>query len=279
MSLYYGKPSSIRESMLSSLEASQLPQDSKSRCGGSINGSGIESFADMQRIVSTNAGSKLVFHVKRDRRLRHAEATPALKEVKISLGTLTGSASSVFNIMLQPNIPGPRASVILNPWKIGHRASLFIIAGPSSLWGLVRRSRQFGDVGGRCDCAAFGPSRAALASIRSAAMRSALGIDRVADLFRFRCSMAYLLSMPSRPCAGAPCGQGTGDGVRIGLGLVLMLMVFATYNDILHSGRHNAPLNGVAVGTSWNKMKLQRNSCWPSGKIGYKRGNNGIGRS
>ena len=40
----------------------------------------------MQRIVSTNAGSKLAFRVKRDDALITLTATPALKEVKDIFG-------------------------------------------------------------------------------------------------------------------------------------------------------------------------------------------------
>src|SRR5580692_7388879 len=87
MSLYYGKPSSIPR-------VDVVQPDSVAASAGfkegdvviSIDGSSIESFADMQRIVSTNAGSELVFRVKRDGALVTLKATPALKEVKDLFG-------------------------------------------------------------------------------------------------------------------------------------------------------------------------------------------------
>src|SRR6516162_5407313 len=66
MALYYGKPSSIPR-------VDGVQPDSVAAAAGfkvddvvvSIDGSAIESFADMQRIVSTHPGSSLVFRVKR----------------------------------------------------------------------------------------------------------------------------------------------------------------------------------------------------------------------
>ena len=83
MSLYFGKPSSIPR--VDVIQGDSVAASAGFQVGDvvvSIDGNAIESFADMQRIVSTNAGAKLTFRVKRDGALITLSATPALKEVK-----------------------------------------------------------------------------------------------------------------------------------------------------------------------------------------------------
>src|ERR1700742_3433616 len=67
MSLYFGKPSSIPR--VDVIQPDSVAASAGFQVGDvvtSIDGTAIESFADMQRIVSTNAGSKLTFQVKRN---------------------------------------------------------------------------------------------------------------------------------------------------------------------------------------------------------------------
>src|SRR4051812_14971499 len=54
----------------------------------SINGKPIETFADMQRIVSMSAGESLTFEVERDGMRLTLKATPALREVKDNFGNV-----------------------------------------------------------------------------------------------------------------------------------------------------------------------------------------------
>ncbi len=51
-----------------------------------IDGSAIESFTDMQRLVSTKAGTSLVFTVKRGDAVVTLNGTPQLREIKDSFG-------------------------------------------------------------------------------------------------------------------------------------------------------------------------------------------------
>src|SRR5437763_2385524 len=54
----------------------------------SINGRAIESFSDMQRIVSTSAGESLVFEIDRAATHLALKATPALKEITDRFGNV-----------------------------------------------------------------------------------------------------------------------------------------------------------------------------------------------
>src|SRR5947199_6510664 len=67
MSLYYGKPTSIPR--VDAIQPDSVAASAGFKVGDvviSIDGSAIESFADIQRIVSTSAGSELAFRVNRD---------------------------------------------------------------------------------------------------------------------------------------------------------------------------------------------------------------------
>src|SRR5436305_12295250 len=87
MALYFGKPSTIAR-------VDGIVVDSAAASAGfkvvdvvvAIGGSPIETFADMQRVVSSNAGSALVFRVNRSGEVVSLNATPALKEIKDPFG-------------------------------------------------------------------------------------------------------------------------------------------------------------------------------------------------
>src|SRR5205823_4885127 len=66
MALYYGKPSTIPR--VDGVQAESAAEAAGFKVGDvvvTIDGSPVESFADMQRIVTSNAGSTLAFRVKR----------------------------------------------------------------------------------------------------------------------------------------------------------------------------------------------------------------------
>ncbi|MEN3347721.1 MAG: regulator of sigma protease, partial [Bradyrhizobium sp.] len=87
MALYYGKPSTIAR--VDGIVADGAAAAAGFKVGDvilEIDGSPIQSFADMQRIVGSSAGSKLAFRVKRDGEVVSFNATPALKEVKDPFG-------------------------------------------------------------------------------------------------------------------------------------------------------------------------------------------------
>src|SRR6202012_3360281 len=87
MALYFGKPSSTPR--VDAIQADSVAAAAGFQVGEvvhSIDGTAIKSFADMQRIVSTNAGTKLTFRVKRESSLITLSATPTLKEMKDIFG-------------------------------------------------------------------------------------------------------------------------------------------------------------------------------------------------
>ena len=239
MSLYYGKPSSIPR-------VDVVQPDSVAASAGfkegdvviSIDGSSIESFADMQRIVSTNAGSELVFRVKRDGALVTLKATPALKEVKDLFGNNHRIGVLGIQYNAQPSDPKSAPVGYLESLKIGVDQVWFIISGTFKFVGsLFVGAGSSGDVGGPLRIAQLSGQAASLGFPFVLQLCAALSVS-IGLLNLFPVPLldgGHLLFYSVEAARGRPLSDRAQEmGFRIGLGLVLMLMVFATYNDILH---------------------------------------------
>src|SRR5216110_2041028 len=84
---FYGKPST--SARVDKVEANSAAATAGFQVGEivtSIDGSKIESFTDMQRIVGVRAGEKLTFTVKRGDTTLQLQGTPQLREVKDPFG-------------------------------------------------------------------------------------------------------------------------------------------------------------------------------------------------
>jgi regulator of sigma E protease len=239
MALYFGKPSSVPR--VDAIQPDSVAASSGFKVGDvvvSIDNRAIESFADMQRIVSTSAGSQLVFRLKRGGELVTLNATPALKEVK----DLFGNTHRVGQLGIQYNArpEDPKSSPVgyLESLKIGVEQVGFIITATFKFVGSL-----FVGVGNTEDVG--GPLRIAQLSGQAAS----LGFQFVLQLCALLSVSIGLLNLFPVPLLdgghllfyaveavrGRPLSPKAQEvGFRIGLGLVLMLMVFATYNDILH---------------------------------------------
>jgi regulator of sigma E protease len=239
MALYFGKPSSVPR--VDAIQPDSVAASSGFKVGDvvvSIDNRAIESFADMQRIVSTSAGSQLVFRLKRGDDLVTLNATPALKEVK----DLFGNTHRVGQLGIQYNArpEDPKSSPVgyLESLKIGVEQVGFIITATFKFVGSL-----FVGVGNTEDVG--GPLRIAQLSGQAAS----LGFQFVLQLCALLSVSIGLLNLFPVPLLdgghllfyaveavrGRPLSPKAQEvGFRIGLGLVLMLMVFATYNDILH---------------------------------------------
>jgi regulator of sigma E protease len=239
MSLYFGKPSSIPR-------VDVIQPDSVAAAAGfqvgdvvaSIDGTGIESFADMQRIVSTNAGSKLTFRVKRNDALINLSATPALKEVKDIFGNSHKIGVLGIQYNAQPSDPKTAPVGYLESLKIGVEQVWFIVDGTFKFVGsLFVGAGSTGDLGGPLRIAQLSGQAASLGFQFLLQLCAALSVS-IGLLNLFPVPLldgGHLLFYSVEAVRGRPLSQRAQEmGSRIGLGLVLMLMVFVTYNDILH---------------------------------------------
>ena len=203
-----------------------------------INGHGVDSFADMQRVVGANAGEPLAVTVDRDGAQLVLTATPTLKEVKDNFGNVQrvgvlGISRSMApeDLKLHPVAP-PQAVwlAVQETWSVIDRTMSYIggvIAGreaANQLGGPIRIAQMSGQV------ASFG----FVPLIQLAAVLSiSIGLLNLFPIPLL--DGGHLLFYIIEGVRGRPLSERAQEvGFRIGLAIVLMLMIFATFNDIVH---------------------------------------------
>ena len=239
MSLYFGKPSSIPR--VDGIQPDSVAASVGFKVGdvvASIDGHGIESFADMQRIVSTSAGSALVFRVKRDGAFVTLTATPALREVKDLFGNSHRIGVLGIQYSARPDDPKSAPVGYFESVKIGIEQSWFIVTSTFKFIGaLFVGAGSSADVGGPLRIAQLSGQAASLGFQFVLQLCAVLSVS-IGLLNLFPVPLldgGHLLFYAIEVVRGRPLSDRAMEmGFRIGLGLVLMLMVFATYNDILH---------------------------------------------
>ncbi|OJU28038.1 MAG: RIP metalloprotease RseP [Nitrobacter sp. 62-13] len=203
-----------------------------------INGSGIDSFSDMQRIVGTSAGEKLTFTVKRGDSVIDLRGTPELKEIKDRFGN--EHRIGVLGIA-RTTSPGDVTTERVNPAEalwLGVKETWFVVDRTLAYIGGIFTGREAADqLGGPLRIAQISGQVATIglgALIHLAAVLSvSIGLLNLFPVPLL--DGGHLLFYGVEAVRGRPMSERAQEmGFRIGLGLVLMLMVFATYNDILH---------------------------------------------
>ena len=240
MFMYFGKPNTVAR-------VDVIQPDSAAAAAGfqvgdivtSIDGHAIESFADMQQIVSTNAGSQLVFGLKRNGSEVSLVATPALKVQKDAFG----NSHKIGMLGIQYN-SGPNDPKSLSPvgfWeslKLGAERVWFIVATTLKFLGSLFMGRGGADeLGGPLRIAQLSGQAASLGFQFLLGLCATISVS-IGLLNLFPVPLldgGHLLFYAVEAVRGRPLSERAQEmGFRIGLGLVFMLMVFATYNDILH---------------------------------------------
>ena len=204
----------------------------------SIDGTGIESFTDMQRIVAIHAGDKLSFTVKRGDQVVQLSGTPELREVKDPFGNV--HRQGVLGITRQTaagDVLTERVDPATALW-LGVKETWFVIDRTLSYIGGIFTGREAADqVGGPLRIAQISGQVASIGMVALINLAAVLSIS-IGLLNLFPVPLldgGHLLFYMVEAIRGRPLSERAQEmGFRIGLGLVLMLMVFATYNDILH---------------------------------------------
>jgi regulator of sigma E protease len=203
-----------------------------------IDGTAIDSFSDMQRIVGVRAGEKLTFTVKRGNSTVQLQGTPELKEVKDPFGN--AHKLGVLGITRSMS-PGDVTTERVNPatavW-LGVKETRFVVDRTLAYIGGVFTGREAADeVGGPLRIAQISGQVATIGMAALVHLAAVLSIS-IGLLNLFPVPLldgGHLLFYAVEAVRGRPLSERAQEvGFRIGLGLVLMLMVFATYNDILH---------------------------------------------
>jgi regulator of sigma E protease len=204
----------------------------------SIDGRAIDSFPDMQQIVSTSAGKPLVFVVDRGGTRVTLTAVPALKEVKDRFGNV--NRQGILGIT-RSNLPGDTHFQPVGPLQavtLGVERTWFVVERTLSYIGGVISGREAADqLGGPIRIAQVSGQVATegLASLFSLAAVLSVSIGLL-NLFPVPLlDGGHLMFYAVEAVRGKPLSERAQEmGFRIGLAIVLMLMIFATYNDILH---------------------------------------------
>jgi regulator of sigma E protease len=204
----------------------------------SINGEKIESFSDMQRVVSISAGEPLAIDVDRGGVPVALKAVPQLKEIKDNFGNVhrlgvLGISRSMAPGDIKTEKAGPIRAVVMGAqetWFVVDRTLSYItgvFAGREAadqLGGPIRIAQ----VSGQVATAGF----AALIHL-TAVLSVSIGLLNLFPIPLL--DGGHLLFYAIEAIRGRPLSERAQElGFRIGLAIVVMLMIFATFNDIIH---------------------------------------------
>lgn len=203
-----------------------------------IDGSQIETFRDMQRIVSVSADRTLTFTVERAGSMVDLKATPKRREItdnfgnKIKLGLLG----------IKRNQTADDAEVrhydpFTATW-MGVKETFFVITRTLEyLWGVIAGRESADQLGGPIRIAQISGQVATTGFLPLINLAAILSVS-IGLINLFPVPMldgGHLLYYAIEGVRGRPLSERMQEiGFRIGLALVLMLMIFATWNDLIH---------------------------------------------
>lgn len=199
-----------------------------------IDGRQVESFEDVQKIVSTNVGSELTFTVDRTGSPLDLKATPVLRDQKIGQQTISTVVIGIrrsAEAKVQTRYPGPVEAVAL-----GTDQTQFIITSTLGYLADVIGGRQKADqLGGPVrigDLAAKVADKSLVNLIYLIAFISvSVGLINLFPIPLL--DGGHLLFYAIEAIRREPLSEGAQElGFRIGFAVVIMLMIFATFNDL-----------------------------------------------
>jgi regulator of sigma E protease len=236
--MFYGKPSATAR-------VDTVQPESAAAAAGlqpgdvvvAIDGRPINSFNEMQRIVSTSAGRQLMIEIDRDGERKTLQAVPMLRESKDSFGNVQRNGVLGITRAMGPDDVkvervGPLTAVLL-----GVEETWFVIERTLSYIGGVLIGRESADqLGGPIRIAEVSCQVATLGFMPLLHLAAILSVS-IGLLNLFPVPLldgGHLLFYAIEALRGRPLSERAQEfGFRVGLALVLMLMVFATYQDIL----------------------------------------------
>jgi regulator of sigma E protease len=203
-----------------------------------INGEKIESFSDMQRIVSISAGAPLTIDVERDNTQVTLKAVPQLKEIKDNFGNVHRLGVLGISRSMAPGDIKTERAPPLRAVVMGAQETWFVVDRTLSYISGVFTGREAADQLG-------GPIRIAQVSgqVATAGFAPLIHLTAVLSVSIGLLNLfpiplldgGHLLFYAIETIRGRPLSERAQElGFRIGLAIVLMLMIFATFNDILH---------------------------------------------
>lgn len=204
----------------------------------SINGEPIESFGEMQRIVSVSAGQELTIFVKRKGAEIALKAIPRKQET-----------TDVFGNTIRRGLLGIRRSASPDDWVLkkydpltsvwmATKETYFVISRTMTyLYDVVTGREKADQLGGPIRIAQVSGQVASAGFLALMNLAAILSVSiGLINLFPIpMLDGGHLLFYGIEAIRGRPLSEKTQEiGFRIGLALVLMLMIFATWNDLIH---------------------------------------------
>ena len=202
----------------------------------SINGRSVESFSDLQRIVSARAGETLTIVVDRGGRTETIQAVPDLVVDSTPFGK-----QRVGRLGLQASPDGGAVKrVFYSPWgalKAGVFETWYVTERTIDVVGKLITGRESADQ-------LSGPIGIVRVSGQVASLSGAGGLISLVALISISISLINLFPIPIldgghllfyavEAARGRPLSERAQEiGFRIGFAVVLMLMLFSTWNDI-----------------------------------------------
>jgi regulator of sigma E protease len=203
-----------------------------------IDGAPIETFADLQRIVTISAGRTLAVTVERAGARVNLTATPEQKEQTDRFGNvhrigMLGIGRSATNA----DIVTQRFSVPEAIW-LGTQETWFVVERTVGYIAGVVSGRESPDqIGGPIRVAQVSGQVALLGFLALVNLAAILSVSiGLINLFPIPLlDGGHLLYFAVEAVRGKPLSERAQEmGFRLGLALVILLMLFATWNDILH---------------------------------------------
>lgn len=203
-----------------------------------IDGRKIDSFGDMQRIVSVSAGQPLTVTIERGGVRQDLKATPALREIKDNFGnTHRIGVLGISRSMAPGDVKFEKAGPVQAVW-LGTQETWFVIERTLSYLGGVIVGREAADqLGGPIRIAQVSGQVATAGFVALINLAAILSVS-IGLLNLFPVPLldgGHLLFYAIEAIRGRPLSERAQEfGFRVGLAIVLMLMIFATFNDIIH---------------------------------------------
>jgi regulator of sigma E protease len=203
-----------------------------------IDGRKVNNFADMQRIVSTNAGRTLEFKIDRGGTPVTLQATPALTRGKDGSGNKFCQAIlGVSRSMTPEDVKTDAVDPLTALWLGAEKTWLIIDQTFSWIVGMFAGRQCVDQLGGPIRIAQISGQVATQGFVPILGLAGLLSVS-IGLLNLFPVPLldgGHLLFYAIEAIRGRPLSERAQEiGFRIGLALVLMLMIFATFNDIIH---------------------------------------------
>jgi regulator of sigma E protease len=237
--VFYGRPST-------SARVDGVQPDSAAAIAGfragdlvlSINGRPIETFADMQRVVSISAGQTLTVTVDRGGVQMDLKAVPTLRELKDNFGNVHRVGVLGISRSVAPSDTQMERLPPLKALWTGVEETWFVVDRTLSYLGGVVVGREAADqLGGPIRIAQVSGQVATVGFVALLNLAAVLSVS-IGLLNLFPVPLldgGHLLFYAIEAIRGRPLSERAQEmGFRIGLALVVMLMIFATFNDIIH---------------------------------------------